>query len=138
MKRKTLLIIFAFITITMVAAAGVFTYFGRETVNVTSKQSVTVDGHRYNQPIIVNVSGVGGDSISFTHLIQVWSNAKQNITISASVPTGIGIKFYVDGVEASFPMTLDGHSDTSLLVIVYLDSHLVEAVYHLIITYTLL
>ena len=65
--RRGIVVLAVLVAVSMIASAGLLTYFGKITTTATVSQSVQIDGHNWNEPISIDLDAVGGCCYCFEH-----------------------------------------------------------------------
>jgi len=67
--KRGIVILAVLVAISMIASAGLLTYFGKVTTTATVSQSVQIDGHNWDEAITTELEAIGGCCYCYDHEI---------------------------------------------------------------------
>ena len=131
--RKLLVASLLVVLLVGIVGAGIFTYFGTlDTTIEVEKQAVTLDGHNFDNPVILNAKLIGSEVFKSRHAIQ--NNAPESVVISewTSLPSGINLTFqYDNGSVFTFPVTIYGQDDMQFTTVYTADLNIAIGTYNI-------
>jgi hypothetical protein len=134
-KMVGLAIIFLIIGL---AAAGLWTHFAKVKPEFNVKQSITLDNHSYNVPIIFTEDVIAGNVYRSDHIVNVLCDSQVNISVAIKSVNGLTISFECDGVPVTFPQYNISKGAYNLTIVWSFDIHMTESKYKPEITFILI
>lgn len=105
-KSKKIFAIVLILLFVSVAAAGLLKYYAQMNIETNLQQAITVNGHKYNEPINFKIDMVAGDSVSKSIVVTNHANCSINVSTSNTAPKGLNISFFYAGQLVDFPVTI--------------------------------
>ena len=100
-KKMTVGIFAVLIAGTLIASAGLLTYYGQVTTTATVSQSILVDGKDYTVPITDSFATTGGCTVCKPHWIKNNACIEGAVSLDTTItgpggPSGVNVAYYLD------------------------------------------
>jgi hypothetical protein len=136
-KKKIIVGIVLMLLLVGIVSAGIMSYFARVRPTFNVKQSVTINGKNYNEPIDFTEEVIAGNTVKKKYLLQVNCNNPVNISVKETIITGISITYHLDGVPIVFPLLELEKGNYTLIITWEFSAKLTSGTYKPSITFSL-